>query len=171
MAADISAAKLARLVEAGRRLGLPAIETVAADLTEAGADALAGRLFDAVVLDAPCSGLGVLRRHPETRWRERSDVTELLALQSALLDRSADAVRPGGQLVYAVCTFDVREGRGQIEQFLARRPDFAPAPLPADTAVDWAPLRAPEPAIGRLETWPHRCGGDAFFAARLMRTE
>ena len=170
VAADISAGKLSKLVEAGRRLGLPAIETVAADLTAAGPDTLAGREFDAVVVDAPCSGLGVLRRHPETRWRERSDGGELLALQSSLLDRTANLVGPGGQLIYAVCTFDAREGRGQIEQFLARRPDFAPAPLPEDPAVDWGPLRAAEPAIGQLETWPHRCGGDAFFACRMTRS-
>jgi len=168
VAADISAAKLGRLRDVAARLKLREIETVAGDLTDPAA--LGEREFAAVVIDAPCSGLGVLRRHPETKWRERADRAELHALQAGLLDALADRVAPGGQLVYAVCTFEQAEGPGAVESFLERRPDFERAELPEDPSVDWAPLVQAGDPPGQVRIWPHRCGGDAFFAARLRRT-
>ena len=125
------------------------LHTVEADLTRADAP-LAAR-YDRVLLDAPCSGLGVLRRHPEGKWRRKpEEVAALAALQARLLDSVAPRVRPGGVLVYSVCTFTREEGEAQVARLTAARPDFR---------VDGEPLR----------TWPHRHDADAFFAARLVR--
>jgi 16S rRNA (cytosine967-C5)-methyltransferase len=104
-----------------------------------------------VLLDAPCSGLGVLRRHPELKWRRRpEDLDALAALQARLLDALAPRVAPGGLLVYAVCTFTDAEGPRQVARFVDAHGDFS---------VEGEPLR----------TWPHEGEADAFFAARLRR--
>ena len=105
-----------------------------------------------MLLDAPCSGLGVLRRHPEAKWRRApADVAALAALQARLLDALAPRVRPGGVLVYSVCTYTDDEGPRQLARFLDR--------ASRDFAVDGEPLR----------TWPHRDDADGFFAVRLVR--
>jgi len=149
-AADVSTRKLDLAADTARRLGHAAqLRTVACDLTDARAPLEAS--YDAVLLDAPCSGLGVLRRHPEAKWRPRPDLAALAATQARLLDALAPRVRPGGALVYAVCTFTDEEGPSQIARFLAAHPDFV-----AET---------------ELRTWPHRDDADAFFAARLRRRD
>jgi 16S rRNA (cytosine967-C5)-methyltransferase len=125
------------------------------------------RSFDAVLVDAPCSGLGTLRRHPEVRWRRRpEDVPRLAALQRALLDRVAPLVRPGGALVYAVCTLTHEESEGVIRDFLAAHPTFGVEP--ADRVLTGA-ARELVDSEGFLRTLPHRHGLDGFFAARLAR--
>jgi 16S rRNA (cytosine967-C5)-methyltransferase len=122
--------------------------------------------FDRVVLDAPCSGLGTLRRHPEVRWRRDPAAIEALAvLQRKLLEAVAPSVRPGGVLVYSVCTPTREEGPAQVEAFLAAHPDFA-LERPRSDRVDFAPMTD---ASGWVQTWPHRHAMDAFFAARLRR--
>jgi 16S rRNA (cytosine967-C5)-methyltransferase len=93
---------------AAGRLGLRAVAPVVADATRS--LPLRAAAFDRVLLDAPCSGLGVLRRRPEARWRLRPEqIDELAALQRTLLGRAAEAVRPGGRLVYSVCTLSAAE--------------------------------------------------------------
>lgn len=147
-AADLSRRKLDLAEDAARRLGVT-IRTVEADLTRA--DAPLAASYDRVLLDAPCSGLGVLRRHPEGKWRRRpEEIAELAELQRRLLAAVAGRVRPGGVLVYSVCTFTPEEGAGQVARFLDGHPDFA---------------RDGEPLV----TWPHRHDADGFFAARLRR--
>lgn len=148
-AVDIVPQKLRLAADTAARLGHARIRTIAGDLLDPALPVAPS--YDLVVLDAPCSGLGVLRRHPEAKWRQGpDDVARMAELQARLLDAVAARVAPGGVLVYAVCTFTVREGPAQLEAFLARHPDFV---------VDGAPLR----------TWPHRDGADAFFAARVVR--
>ena len=148
-AVDIVPQKLRLAAETAARLGHRAVRTIPGDLLDPELPLAAA--YDLVVLDAPCSGLGVLRRHPEAKWRlGPGDVAEMAALQARLLDASAARVAPGGLLVYAVCTFTEREGPAQVAGFLSRHPDFA---------ADGEPLR----------TWPHRDGADAFFAQRLRR--
>ncbi len=162
-AADSSARKLELGADHARRLGLGIIRSIEADLLDPNAPLLPH--YDRVLLDAPCSGLGVARRHPEVRLRKgEKEIASLAALQAKLLDRVADRVRPGGVLVYAVCTYTDEEGPAQVNSFLARRREFTrddEAPMPG-------PLRG-RGAAGELRTWPHRDDADAFFAVRLRR--
>jgi 16S rRNA (cytosine967-C5)-methyltransferase len=148
VAADKSRRKLDLCEDTTRRLGLSGIRVLVADLTAAAPSTTPGD-YDRVLLDAPCSGLGVLRRHPEAKWRPPPDIAELAALQARLLAALAPRVRPGGVLVYSVCTFTNEEGPAQMAAFLAAHPHFR--------------------ATGELRTWPHRDGSDAFFAVRLQR--
>jgi 16S rRNA (cytosine967-C5)-methyltransferase len=149
-AADLSRRKLDLAEDAARRLGLSSIRAIVADLTRA--DVPLAPRYDRVLLDAPCSGLGVLRRHPEGKWRRRpEEIAELAALSRRLLDAVAGRVRPGGALVYSVCTFTDEEGAGQVRALLARDPAFA--------------------LEEELATWPHRDDADGFYAARLRRRE
>jgi 16S rRNA (cytosine967-C5)-methyltransferase len=168
VAADLHGAKLEALARRAARAGGPAPELVEADLT-ADSDALRARgPFDRVLLDAPCTGLGVLRRHPEAKWRlGRKSLPQLAALQAQLLDHLADHVAPDGLLVYAVCTVTTAEGPAQIARFLERRADFEAAPPPADAGVDWkAAFDRDGPAV---QTLPHRHGCDGFFMVRMRR--
>ena len=123
--------------------------------------------FDAVLVDAPCSGLGTLRQHPEIRWRrDPEDIAELAGRQLAILSAAAERVRPGGRLVYSTCTLLREENDDVIEAFLARHTAFSRTPadeLPAEGA-------ACRDASGVLRTFPHRHGMDGFFAVRLQRS-
>lgn len=170
IAVDQSAKRLARLRENLSRLGLDA-ETVAADATEWRPETP----FDAVLLDAPCTATGTLRRHPDVaHLKTPADLDKLAALQARLLDSAADMLRPGGRLVYCTCSLEPEEGIAQIEALLARRADLQLEPL-ADTPAGMRPewLRPP----GVLRTLPHqlpaaapgRSGIDGFFAARLRK--
>jgi 16S rRNA (cytosine967-C5)-methyltransferase len=165
-AADLSVRKLDLLGDAMRRLGLCGIRPVACDLTSPSAPLLAS--YDRVLLDAPCSGLGVLARHPEGKWRRRpAEIPKLAALQAQLLDALAPRVRPGGILVYSVCTFTEEEGPAQVARFLAAHADFAVALPEPQAGVDFGPFLC---ARGFFRAFPHRHGTDGFFAARMVRT-
>jgi 16S rRNA (cytosine967-C5)-methyltransferase len=120
--------------------------------------------FDAVLLDAPCTGLGTMGRRPDIRWRRTpADMAALARRQAVMLRQAAEMVRPGGRLVYAVCTFTRAEGPELVSSFLAERPDFAMARPPAGFPHA---LVAPD---GTMRTWPHVHGTDAFYAAVLSR--
>ena len=119
---------------------------------------------DYVLLDAPCTGLGTLREHPEIRWRlAPEDFTRMARVQKAMLEQAATLVAPGGVLAYAVCSIAPEEGADVVLDFLARHPEFA-----IDTSVPSA-LCALIGADGFLRTRPDREGRDGFFAARLKR--
>ncbi len=176
VAADSSEGKLGELRRRAQRAGLAPLRCLQVDLAEdpegAGAPLLAEPRgpFDRVLLDAPCSGLGVLRRHPESKWRfhpRRMD--SLVSLQRRLLHRVASLVRPGGLLVYAVCTFTLAEGPEQVRSFLEDHPHFRSEPPPCGAEVDWQALA--DDGGDAVQTWPHRHGCDAFFMARLRRKE
>lgn len=167
-AVDLSEARLERLEENLRRLGLKA-ETVAADGREWRPPAPA----DAVLLDAPCSATGTIRRRPDVAWNKRSgDVRALKPIQRALLDAAAEMTRPGGLLVYACCSLQAEEGPEQTAKFLANHPDFARAPL-VEGEIPGLPADAIT-ASGDLRTlpsmWPDIGGMDGFYAARLIRS-
>jgi 16S rRNA (cytosine967-C5)-methyltransferase len=162
-ALDRSESRLARLSDNLSRTGLKAA-TVIADALEWEVDAP----FDAVLVDAPCSATGTFRRHPEVLYRARPAIIEQCAeLQERLLRRSADWVRAGGSLVYAVCSLEPQEGEERIEAFLADRPDFrlesAPALIDGVTPHPRGWLRV---LPGMLE---EQGGLDGFFTAHLVR--
>jgi len=164
-AADLSVRKLDLLTDSARRLGLSSIRPIQVDLCRPGGELADG--YDAILLDAPCSGLGVLRRHPELKWRSSpARVAELAALQRALLAALWPRLRPGGHLVYSVCTFTDAEGGAQIGSLLAQAPELELVPPAADPAVDWSALVTGD---HRVRTWPHRHRADGFFAVRLRR--
>ncbi|MEO5920054.1 MAG: transcription antitermination factor NusB [Pseudolysinimonas sp.] len=125
--------------------------------------------FDRVLLDAPCTGLGALRRRPEARWRKKpSDVAELTGLQADLLDAAIAALRPGGILAYVVCSPHLAETRGVVEAALARHPTLTPLDTPAVLqAVASGDLGLPPGTTVQL--WPHRHGTDAMFIALLSK--
>ena len=162
-ALDRSESRLARLSENLQRTGLHA-ETVVADALEWTPPST----FDAVLLDAPCSATGTFRRHPEVLYRARPAIIEQSAdLQQRLLARAADWVRPGGSLVYAVCSLEPQEGEERIEQFLGDRPDYGlePAPILVD-GVAQHPRGWVRVLPGMLEG---EGGLDGFFTAHLVR--
>jgi 16S rRNA (cytosine967-C5)-methyltransferase len=120
--------------------------------------------FDRVLVDAPCTGLGVLRRRADARWRKREEgFAELVPLQAALLDRAALLTAPHGVLVYSVCSFEPEECGGQVAAFLARHPEWAVEPA----GPGFAP--AAVSAAGYLEVLHDQWDTDAVFAARLRR--
>jgi 16S rRNA (cytosine967-C5)-methyltransferase len=122
--------------------------------------------FDRVLVDAPCSGLGTLRRRPDARWRiQPSDLPKLRAVQGAILARAADALRPGGTLVYSTCTLVSGENEEVVEELLAERPDLQRA-VPREKE---SPLHALLDESGDLRCLPHKHNTDGFYAARLER--
>ena len=124
--------------------------------------------FDRVLVDAPCSGLGALRRRPESRWRRRpADIGDLVPLQRALLDGALDSVRPGGVVLYATCSPAVAETAGVVRAVLEHRTDVVleDATALASEAVDAESQHLP----GAVQLWPHRHASDAMFMALLRR--
>lgn len=126
-----------------------------------------GATFDRILVDAPCSGLGTIRRDPDIRWRrQESDLAGLAQDQCTLLDRAAPRLRPGGRLVYATCSSEPEENEQVVETFLAAHPDFTRH----DLRVDGHPaLRPCLDEHGQLRTSPFAHGLEAFFAAALVR--
>ena len=122
--------------------------------------------FDHVLVDAPCSGLGTVRRDPDLKWRRNEvDLPALAAAQLALLDRAAACVKPGGRLVYATCSSEPEENDEVVHAFLASHPSFSPAPAPALPP----PVAGLIDERGVLRTLPHRDQLEAFFAAGFVR--
>lgn len=164
VALDRSSARLKRLEENLARTGLEA-QVVAADAAAWTDD----RTFDAILLDAPCSATGTFRRHPDVLWAARpGDVASLANVQARILDSAAGRLKPGGRLVYCVCSLEPEEGEAQVEAFLARRPDVALDPIqPGEGGAPQASLTA----RGTLRLLPHQLDGgqDGFFAARFRK--
>ncbi len=163
-AVDADPARMERLTENLARTGLGA-ETVVADALDWEPEGP----FDLVLLDAPCTATGTIRRHPDLPFvRREADLDRLVALQAQLLDRAAGWVRPGGRLAYVTCSLLPGEGEAQAAAFLARHPDFAQVPLDGP-AVEPGWL-TPEGGLRlRPDFWPDRGGMDGFFAAVLAR--
>ena len=164
-ALDQSAGRLRRVTSGLARTGL----TAETHVVDAGAWSDA-RMFDAVLLDAPCTATGTFRRHPDVLWNARpGDIPALVQVQARLLASAAGRVKPGGRLVYSVCSLEPEEGEAQVRGFLAVHPELALDPIAAEEAGAPAASLAPE---GWLRILPHHAEGglDGFFIARLRRT-
>ena len=166
-AVDRAPNRAARIGENLARMNLAA-RVVVADVLTFTAE---GALFDAVLLDAPCTATGTFRRHPDVLWAAKpADVASLCALQSKLLDAAAARVAPGGRLVYCVCSLEPEEGEAQAAAFFLRHPEFRPTP--ADPAALGMPPRAltANGALRILPSFQEPAGGmDGFFVARFDR--
>ncbi len=169
LALDRSAERMKRVSANLERLQL------SADLSVGDALSFEAPAFDAVLLDAPCSSTGTIRRHPDVAWTKRaSDIASLAKLQAGMIDHAIDLLKPGGRLVYCTCSMEPEEGELQIAALLRRNPDVARVPIAAQE------LGVPNMCIsplGDLRTLPchlydedaRRSGLDGFFAARVER--
>ena len=172
IAVDRSAARLERLRRNLERLSLSA-DVTAADALDLPEEAP----FDAVLLDAPCSATGTIRRHPDVAWtKTEADIARLVGLQRRLLDKAARLTRPGGRLVYCTCSLEPEEGTAQVAGFLARNDAFERVALTPDRLAGHTELID---ANGDLRTLPCHLGGgsgrggglDGFFASLLRRRD
>ena len=158
-ASDASRARLERVIDNRRRLEIEALEAYVADARQP-----AIRPVDLVLVDAPCTGTGTFRRHPDARWRLKiSDLAVMAAQQRSILRAAAAVVKPGGLLVYSTCSLEPEENDEQVEQFLAAHPGWRLDPPPEGVV--------PPPALdgGCLRVLPQRHGTDGAFAARMRR--
>ena len=156
---DLYPHKVKLLAENAKRLGLANVFPSVHDATKIEGNNIAA--FNRVLLDAPCSGLGVLGRKIEIRWRRKeNDLAAFPPLQEKLLDAAAKAVKPGGILVYSTCTLERAENEEQVAAFLARHENFEQVPFTAGEK------NAP---TGMLTLWPDTDGCDGFFVAKLRR--
>jgi 16S rRNA (cytosine967-C5)-methyltransferase len=165
-ALDRSQDRLQRLKQNLDRLGLIAeCDTADATIWNAAGD------FDVVLLDAPCSSTGTLRRHPDVAWlKDPRDIQKLAAAQDRLIDAALRLMRPGGTLLYCVCSLQPEEGRERITAALARHGDLKRAPFGEADVFGLRALLTPE---GDLRTLPchlaEEGGMDGFYAARLVK--
>jgi 16S rRNA (cytosine967-C5)-methyltransferase len=172
-ALDTELHKLESLQKEMDRLGVTIVTTRMADICKMTIKDF-DRYFDRVLIDAPCSGLGVIRRNPDTKWqRSKKEVLRLAAIQKKILNAAANLVKRGGTLVYAVCSCEVEENEMVIDTFLKKRKDFSIDPKPLSDA--YSMLKSSD---GYLRTYPGKNRNyaeiegemDGFFAARLIRT-
>jgi 16S rRNA (cytosine967-C5)-methyltransferase len=163
VAVDLHANKLRKIESEAKRLGLSArLKAEAHDASQPFPEAWGG--FHALLVDAPCSGLGTLRRHPELRYRRKpEDIGRLAVLQRRILENCQESVPPGGLLVYAVCTSEPQEGQDQVEMFLRSHPEWTAEPPVLHESVKLPLTQAYLRTLPGPESW------DGFFAARLRK--
>lgn len=160
LSCDLHENKLRRIREGAQRLGVTCIETACAD-GRVFREEWAGR-FDTVICDVPCSGLGIIRKKPDIRYKDARELKALPDIQRAILENSARYVRPGGVLVYSTCTVLPEENENVTEAFLAAHPEFI---------YEEFSLPNGEAAPGYLTLWPQRNGTDGFYLSRMRRRE
>jgi 16S rRNA (cytosine967-C5)-methyltransferase len=181
-AVDRSPARMARLRDNLARLSLAA-ETVVVDAAEWGSSGqgldgqgLGSQDFDGILVDAPCTSTGTIRRHPDVAWlRQEADIGALTALQQRLLRKAVALLRPGGALVYCTCSLEPEEGEQAIAALLAVETSMRRVPIEASEVSGLAEILTPQ---GDLRTLPchlpnqdPRLGGmDGFYAARLVKS-
>lgn len=171
-AIDRSAERLKLLSSNFERLRLEA-EIVVADVVTLNGSL--GVSFDAVLLDAPCSATGTIRRHPDVAWTKKpGDLTKLAAMQSRMLDKAFELVRPGGTIIYCTCSIEPEEGEQQIAALLRRNPDVVRFPITPKEVGDLAGLINANGEVRTLPSFlpaddPRLAGLDGFFIARLTR--
>lgn len=160
VAGDLHEHRLRTLNELAQQQGGAEIHSLAHDATQR--LPFADSTFDRVLIDAPCSGTGTLRRNPEIRWRIRpADLADLAGKQTQILTSAVAAVRPGGRLVYSTCSLEPEENEGVVEDFVRGHPEFHPVRPEASTDL--------QTSTGAVRTWPHRQDVDGFFVAVFER--
>ena len=163
LAIDRSAEKLAELNKDAARMGISIIQTKSLDLVNELPDDLKEH-FDLVLVDAPCSGTGTLRRNPEIKWRTKAEDLPIFAkTQKLILANAAQAVKKGGNLLYCTCSLQPQENEEVIEYFLSHHADFSLSAPPSTLNEKLFDTR------GFFHTYPHRHGMDGFFGAILKR--
>ncbi len=164
LALDLHPHKLDLIEENTARLGLDIVQTAPVDGRKA-ADLLAKESYDAVLVDAPCSGLGVMRRKPDIKYTKREeDLESLQTIQLAILDNAVQVLKSGGRLVYSTCTVDKRENEGTVEAFISAHPEMEREEI----------TNLPEKLLakqnnGMLQVFPHDFGSDGFFVASFRK--
>lgn len=169
MANDIHPHKAKLVEDQANRLGLTNIDISTADASKLG-ERLEQNSFDRILLDAPCSGLGVIRRKPDLKWAKTAgDIAEIAGIQRTLLDTAGDLLKPGGLLVYSTCTIEPRENVEMVSGFLSRHPEF-------EVATDKPPGWETEPLVAAsargsigLQLLPQDAHSDGFYIARLRK--
>lgn len=156
-ACDLHENKLKRIAEGAARLGIANIETLAADGRKLRAEWEGA--YDAVLCDVPCSGLGIIRKKPDIRYKDPKELSGLSAIQSAILGNASRYVKPGGLLVYSTCTVLPEENKSVTDGFLSENSGFSYEPF--ELPVESAP--------GYITLWPQRHETDGFYIARLRR--
>ena len=161
LSCDIHPHKLKLLESNAKRLGITSVRVQQADGREH--HSAWEKQADLVVADVPCSGLGIIRKKPDIRYKNPKELARLPEVQRAILENAATYVRPGGTLIYSTCTVLPEENEGVTEEFLARHPEFQAEhfdlPLPVG------------PRSGHLTLWPQRFGTDGFYICRMHRIE
>jgi 16S rRNA (cytosine967-C5)-methyltransferase len=165
LALDIHGGRLERLRENASHLGIQNIEVIKKDVTQSLTD-LGGKKFDRILVDAPCTGLGVIRRNPDIKWRRKPEDLPIMAeRQGRLLDEVAPLLKPRGILVYATCSLEPEENEKVIKNFLVCHPKFE-----IEDPVSVLPPKAGELVEDNfLRTYPHRQGTDGFTAVRMRK--
>ncbi len=156
-----------QLIDAqAERLGIRSIQTRIGDARLLGSDYV-DHMFDRILLDAPCSGLGVIRRKPDLKWaKQEGDITEIREIQIRILDNIHNLLKPGGMLIYSTCTLEYDENQAVISQFLEKHPDYA---LDNNLNHQFPALSRSFLGEGMLQILPHQYQSDGFFIARLIK--
>jgi 16S rRNA (cytosine967-C5)-methyltransferase len=163
VARDIHPHKLKLVEENCKRLGVKIVETELFDATKLDEGSISR--FDRVLLDAPCSGQGVIRRKPDLRWKKEPDnFMELYVLQGKMLDLASKYVKPGGKLIYSTCTINRMENMSVVKNFLSAHPEYE---LESLEGLIPEALVSENAKSGWLELFPNTHGTDGFFIARI----
>ena len=164
LAMDLHPKKLDLIDENTVRLGLEIVQTAPIDGRKA-ATFLPKESFDAVLVDAPCSGLGVMRRKPDIKYTKREeDLASLQTIQLAILDNAVQVLKPGGRLVYSTCTVDKRENEGTVETFLSQHPE-----MESESLTNLPEKLLAKQNNGMLQVFPQDFGSDGFFVAAFRK--
>lgn len=166
LAGDIHDHKCRAMADRVQRFGLECITVQQWDAA-ADPDALLLNSFDRVVCDVPCSGLGVIRRKPEIRYKKSEEFADLPALQLQILEQGAKMVRPGGVLQYSTCTLRLEENQEVVQTFLDKHPEFAPRALVLESCFTAAELLVSH----EITLFPHIHGTDGFYIAGFTKNQ
>jgi 16S rRNA (cytosine967-C5)-methyltransferase len=169
IACDIHPHKIEIIKQNAARLGIKCIDTLCIDATQL-SEHFAAHSFDSILLDVPCSGLGVIRRKPEVKWnKSEHEIKTLVQLQRNLLSTIQPLLKPGGTLIYSTCTLNHEENEDQIYWFLSQYDTFRLEPPPSSAIAPQLLERCPS-KDGMISILPHYFGSDGFFIARLRKS-